>query len=171
MRMQRLVSLVVGTVLILGASIASAQQPAPAVAPPPPPPYGPPITLEQAKKVMVGAEAEAKKNSWNVVMVVLDSGGNLVMLQRMDGAQFGSIEVAKDKAYSAVAFRRPTKAFDDALAQGGANLRILKLSGAAPLEGGIPIVVDGKLIGAVGVSGVTSAQDAQIGRAGIDNLK
>jgi uncharacterized protein GlcG (DUF336 family) len=169
--MQRLVSLVVGTVLILGASIASAQQPAPAVAPPPPPPYGPPITLEQAKKVMVGAEAEAKKNSWNVVMVVLDSGGNLVMLQRMDGAQFGSIEVAKDKAYSAVAFRRPTKAFDDALAQGGANLRILKLSGAAPLEGGIPIVVDGKLIGAVGVSGVTSAQDAQIGRAGIDNLK
>jgi glc operon protein GlcG len=170
MRMQRLVSLVVGTVLILGASIASAQQPAPAVAPPPPP-YGPPITLEQAKKVMVGAEAEAKKNSWNVVMVVLDSGGNLVMLQRMDGAQFGSIEVAKDKAYSAVAFRRPTKAFDDALAQGGANLRILKLSGAAPLEGGIPIVVDGKLIGAVGVSGVTSAQDAQIGRAGIDNLK
>ena len=171
MRMQRLVSLVVGTGLILGASIASAQQPAPAVAPPPPPPYGPPITLEQAKKVMVGAEAEAKKNSWNVVMVVLDSGGNLVMLQRMDGAQFGSIEVAKDKAYSAVAFRRPTKAFDDALAQGGANLRILKLSGAAPLEGGIPIVVDGKLIGAVGVSGVTSAQDAQIGRAGIDNLK
>jgi uncharacterized protein GlcG (DUF336 family) len=169
--MQRLVSLVVGTVLILGASIASAQQPAPAAAPPPPPPYGPPITLEQAKKVMVGAEAEAKKNSWNVVMVVLDSGGNLVMLQRMDGAQFGSIEVAKDKAYSAVAFRRPTKAFDDALAQGGANLRILKLSGAAPLEGGIPIVVDGKLIGAVGVSGVTSAQDAQIGRAGIDNLK
>ena len=171
MRMQRLVSLVVGTVLILGASTASAQQPAPAAAPPPPPPYGSPITLEQAKKVMVGAEAEAKKNSWNVVMVVLDSGGNLVMLQRMDGAQFGSIEVAKDKAYSAVAFRRPTKAFDDALAQGGANLRILKLSGAAPLEGGIPIVVDGKLIGAVGVSGVTSAQDAQIGRAGIDNLK
>ena len=171
MRMQRLVSLVVGTLLILGASIASAQQPAPAVAPPPPPPYGPPITLEQAKKVMVGAEAEAKKNSWNVVMVVLDSGGNLVMLQRMDGAQFGSIEVAKDKAYSAVAFRRPTKAFDDAPAQGGANLRILKLSGATPLEGGIPIVVDGKLIGAVGVSGVTSAQDAQIGRAGIDNLK
>ena len=161
MRTERLVSLVVGTMLILGASLASAQQPA--AAPPPPPPYGPPITLEQAKKVMVGAEAEAKKNNWNVVMVVLDSGGNLVMLQRMDGAQFGSIEVAKDKAYSAVAFRRPTKAFDDALAQGGANLRILRLSGASPLEGGIPIVHDGKLIGAVGVSGVTSAQDAQIG--------
>jgi len=170
MRLQRLVSLVVGTALILGASMASAQQPA-AAPPPPPPPYGSPITLEQAKKVMAGAEAEAKKNNWNVVMVVLDSGGNLVMLQRMDGAQFGSIEVAKDKAYSAVAFRRPTKAFDDALAQGGANLRILRLPGASPLEGGIPIVHDGKLIGAVGVSGVTSAQDAQIGRAGIENLK
>ena len=170
MRRKRLVSLVVGTALILGASMASAQQPA-AAPPPPPPPYGSPITLEQAKKVMAGAEAEAKKNNWNVVMVVLDSGGNLVMLQRMDGAQFGSIEVAKDKAYSAVAFRRPTKAFDYALAQGGANLRILRLPGASPLEGGIPIVVDGKLIGAVGVSGVTSAQDAQIGRAGIDNLK
>src|SRR5207244_8831421 len=163
MRIERLLSLVFGMALVLAASFASAQQPA-AAPPPPPPPYGSPITLEQAKKVMTGAEAEAKKNNWNVVMVVLDSGGNLVMLQRMDGAQFGSIEVAKDKAYSAVAFRRPTKAFDDALAQGGANLRILKLSGAAPLEGGIPIVVDGKLIGAVGVSGVTSAQDAQIGR-------
>src|SRR2546425_1982217 len=170
MRTERLVSLVVGTVLVLGASLASAQQPA-AAPPPPPPPYGPPITLEQAKKVMVGAEAEAKKNNWNVVMVVLDSGGNLVMLQRMDGAQFGSIEVARDKAYSAVAFRRPTKAFDDALAQGGANLRILRLPGASPLEGGIPIVVDGKLIGGIGVSGVTSAPDAPIGPAGIDSPK
>jgi glc operon protein GlcG len=169
--MQRLVSLVVGTALSLGASIASAQQPAPAAAPPPPPPYGAPITLEQAKKIMVGAEAEAKKNSWGMVIVVLDSGGNLVMLQRMDGAQLGSIEVARDKAYSAVAFRRPTKAFDDALAQGGANLRILRLSGAAPIEGGIPIVADGKVIGSVGVSGGTSGQDAQVARAGIDNLK
>lgn len=169
MTRQRLVSLAAGGALILGASMASAQQPA--AAPPPPPPYGTPITLEQAKKVMAGAEAEAKKNSWNVVMVVLDSGGNLVMLQRMDGAQFGSIEVAREKAYSAVAFRRPTKVFDDALAQGGANLRILRLPGGSPLEGGIPIVVDGKLIGAVGVSGVLSSQDAQIGRAGIDSLK
>ncbi|HEY7541454.1 MAG TPA: heme-binding protein, partial [Methylomirabilota bacterium] len=93
---------------------------------------------------MAGAEAEAKKNSWYMVIVVLDSGGNLVALERMDGAQFGSIEVAKDKAYSAVAFRRPTEAFDDAVAQGGANLRLLKLSGASPIEGRIPIVVDGK---------------------------
>jgi uncharacterized protein GlcG (DUF336 family) len=169
MSIKRLVFLVVGTALILGASIASAQQPAPAA--PPPPLYGPPITLEQAKKVVAGAEAEAKKNNLNVVMVVLDSGGNLVMLERMDGAQFGSIEVAKEKAYSAVAFRRPSKVFDDALAQGGANLRLLRLPGASPLEGGIPIVVDGKVIGAVGVSGGLSSQDAQIGRAGIDNMK
>jgi uncharacterized protein GlcG (DUF336 family) len=165
------VSLVVGAVLILGVSFASAQQPAPATPPPPPPPYGAPITLEQAKKVLAGAEAEAKKNSWNMVIVVMDSGGNLVALERMDGAQLGSVEVARDKAYSAVAFRRPTKAFDDALAQGGANLRILRLTGASPIEGGIPIVADGKVIGSVGASGGTSAQDAQVARAGIDNLK
>ena len=171
MRRERLVSLAVVAVLILGVSFASAQQPAPATPPPPPPPYGAPITLEQAKKVLAGAEAEAKKNSWNMVIVVMDSGGNLVALERMDGAQLGSIDVARDKAYSAVAFRRPTKAFDDALAQGGANLRILRLSGASPIEGGIPIVVDGKVIGSVGASGGTSAQDAQVARAGIDNLK
>jgi len=171
MRRERLVSLAVGAMLILGVSFASAQQPAPATPPPSPPPYGAPITLEQAKKVLAGAEAEAKKNSWSMVIVVMDSGANLVALERMDGAQLGSIEVARDKAYSAVAFRRPTKAFDDALAQGGANLRILRLSGASPIEGGIPIVVDGKVIGSVGASGGTSAQDAQVARAGIDNLK
>src|SRR2546425_8881814 len=131
MRTERLVSLVVGTVLVLGASLASAQQPA-AAPPPPPPPYGPPITLEQAKKVMVGAEAEAKKNNWNVVIAVLDSGGNVVMLQRMDGAQFGSIEVAREKAYSAVAFRRPTKLFQDLIEQGGVNMRLLPVSGLSP---------------------------------------
>jgi uncharacterized protein GlcG (DUF336 family) len=168
--MQRLLSLVAGTALMLAATSVSAQQPA-AAPPPPPPPYGPAITLEQAKKVMAGAEAEAKKNKWNVVISILDSGGNLVMVQRMDGAQFGSLEVAREKAYSAVAFRRPTKVFQDLIEQGGANLRLLRLSGASVLEGGIPIVVDGKLIGAVGVSGVTSQQDAQIGRAGIDSLK
>ncbi|HYS16291.1 MAG TPA: heme-binding protein [Candidatus Binatia bacterium] len=169
MRSERLLSLVVGAALMLAATSVSAQQPA--AAPPPPPPYGAAINLEQAKKVMAGAEAEAKKNNWNVVIAVLDSGGNVVMLQRMDGAQFGSIEVAREKAYSAVAFRRPTKAFEDALGQGGVNLRVLRLPGASPLEGGLPIVVDGKLIGGVGVSGVQATQDAQIGRAGIDGLK
>jgi glc operon protein GlcG len=164
MRMQRLLlPVIVMVVVLFSAGVASAQAP--------PPPYGAPITLEQARKVMAGAEAEAKKNNWNVVITILDSGGNLVMSHRLDGAQFGSVEVAHDKAYSAVAYRRPTKVFQDAIAQGGVNLRILSLKGASPLEGGIPIIVDGKLVGAVGVSGVTSQQDAQIGQAGIDALK
>jgi uncharacterized protein GlcG (DUF336 family) len=164
MKRSTLLSLVVCAVLVFSAAAASAQAP-------PPPPYGPAITLEQAKKAMAGAEAEARKNNWNVVIVVLDSGGNLVMLHRMDGAQWGSIEVAREKAYSAVAFRRPTKVFEEAVGQGGVNLRILRLPGASPLEGGLPIVVDGKLIGGIGVSGVVATQDAQIGRAGIDALK
>jgi len=170
MRMERLLPLIAGVVLMLATTSVNAQQPA-AAPPPPPPPYGPAITLEQAKKVMAGAEAEAKKNNWNVVISILDSGGNVVMVHRMDGAQWGSIEVAREKAYSAVAFRRPTKAFEDGLGQGGVNLRILRLPGASPLEGGLPIVVDGKLIGSVGVSGVTAPQDAQIGRAGIESMK
>ena len=168
MRIERLLSLMFGTALVLAASFASAQQPA--APPPPPPPYGTPISLEHAKKVMAGAEAEAKKNNWPVVIAILDSGGQLVMLQRLDNAQWGSVEVAKDKARSAVAFRRPTKAFQDLIAQGGANMRLLTI-GYSVLEGGIPIVVDGKIIGSVGVSGVTSQQDAQIGQAGIDALK
>jgi glc operon protein GlcG len=162
MTRQRLLSLAIGTALVLTAATAGAQAP---------PPYGPGITLDQAKKVMAGAEAEAKKNSWPVVITILDSGGNLVMTQRLDGAQFGSVEVAREKAYSAVAFRRPTKVFEDAVAQGGANLRILRLSGAMPLDGGWPIVIDGKIAGGIGVSGVTGAQDAQIGKAGVDALK
>ena len=171
MSTSRILSLLVGAVLVFVAATASAQAPAAPAAPAPPPAYGPPITNEQAKKVTAGAEAEAKKNNWNVVITILDSGGQMVMMSRLDGAQFGSIKVAQDKAYSAVAFRRPTKVFQDLLAQGGANLRLLDLSGASMLEGGIPIVVGGKLIGAIGVSGVTSEQDAQIARAGIDALK
>jgi glc operon protein GlcG len=167
--MKKVWSLLLSTVLVLVAASVGAQQPA---APPPPPPaYGTPISLDMAKKAMAGAEAEAKKNNWNVVIAILDSGGNLVALHRMDGAQFGSIDVAREKAYSAVAFRRPTKVFEDAVAQGGANLRLLRLSGASVLDGGLPIVVDGKLVGGIGVSGVTGAQDAQIGKAGVDSLK
>ena len=161
MRMEKLLSLIVGAVLVFAAASASAQAP----------PYGPPITLEQAKKALAGAEAEAGKNKWNVVITVLDSGGNIVAVHRMDGAQFGSLEVSREKAYSAVAFRRPTKVFEDLVAQGGANLRLLRLTGANPLEGGLPIVTDGKIIGAIGVSGVTSQQDAQIARAGLEAIK
>jgi uncharacterized protein GlcG (DUF336 family) len=165
MTRQRLLSLAIGTALVLTAAAAGAQ------APPAPPAYGAPITLEQAKKVMAGAEAESKKNNWGMVITILDAGGNVVMVQRMDGAQLGSIEVARDKAWSAVAFRRPTKVFEDLVAQGGANLRLLRLTGASPIEGGIPIVVDGKIIGAIGVSGGTAPQDGQVAKAGVDALK
>ena len=156
-------------VLMLSLGLLTAV-PADAQTPAPPPAYGMPITLEQAKKVLAGAEAEAKKNSWPVVIWVLDSGGQPVAMQRLDNAQWGSVEIAKEKARSAVALRRPTKALQDLVAQGGANLRLLSL-GYSVLEGGIPIIVDGKIVGAVGVSGVTSQQDAQIAQAGIDSLK
>ena len=157
--------------VLLVLSVFLTAVPVDAQAPPPPPAYGAAITLEQAKKVLAAAEAEAKKNNWNVVITVLDSSGQLVTMSRLDNTQFGSVEVAREKAYSAVAFRRPTKVFQDAIGKGGENLRLLGLSGASMLEGGIPIVVDGKIVGGVGVSGVTSAQDAQIAQAGIDALK
>jgi glc operon protein GlcG len=162
--MKSLLSLLLAVALVFTAAVALAQTPAP------PPSYGAPISLEQAKKVMAGAEAEAKKNNWPVVIAILDSGGQLVMLQRLDNAQWGSVEIAKEKARSSVALRRPTKALQDLIAQGGANLRLLNI-GYSVLEGGIPIIADGKIIGSVGVSGVTSQQDAQIAQAGIDSLK
>jgi glc operon protein GlcG len=159
--MGRFLSVVVAAGVLFTAASAAAQAP---------PSYGAPISLEQAKKVMAGAEAEARKNNWPVVIAILDSGGQLVMLQRLDNAQWGSVEIAKEKARSAVALRRPTKALQDLIAQGGANLRLLNI-GYSVLEGGIPIIADGKIIGGVGVSGVTSQQDAQIGQAGIDAMK
>jgi glc operon protein GlcG len=168
MRIATLLSLAVVTVLLVASLPAGAQQP---VAPPPPQvPYGAPVSLDQAKKVVAGAEAEATKNKWNMVITVLDSGGNVVLLHRMDGTQLGSIEAAKEKAHSAVFYRRPTKVFQDLVGQGGPNIRLLRLPGASPVEGGIPLVVDGKIIGAVGVSGAASEQDAQVARAGADAL-
>jgi glc operon protein GlcG len=163
---KRLLSLAIGGALALTAGVAAAQTP-----PPPPPAYGAPITLEQAKKVMAGAEAEAKKNNWSMAIIILDSGGNMVMMQRLDGTQLGSTDVARDKAWSAVAFRRPTKAFEDAVSQGGPNLRLLRLTGASPIEGGVPIVADGKIIGSIGVSGGTAPQDGQVAKAGADGVK
>lgn len=136
-----------------------------------PPPYGEAISLEQAKKVLAAAEAEAKKNSWPVAIAVVDGSGFLVAFQRLDNTQLGSVEVSLEKAKTAALFRRPTKVFDDLLAAGGANTRLLKLPGALPIEGGIPIIHDGKVIGAIGVSGVKSTEDAQVATAGIEALK
>lgn len=136
-----------------------------------PPPYGAPISLEQARKVVAAAEAEARRNGWNVVIAVVDGAGHLVLLQRLDNTQVGSVEVAREKALTSAAFRRPTKMFEDMLAGGGSGLRVLTLKGVVAAEGGLPILVDGKLIGAIGVSGVTSQQDGQIAAAGAAALK
>jgi len=131
--MRKLISLVVGTVIFVGAVVSvGAQQPAPP--PPPTTPYGAPIGLDAAKKVMAAAEAEATKNNWPMAIVILDSTGHTVMLHKLDNTQYGSIGVAEDKAHSALDFRRPSKVFEDLVAQGGLNMRILSLRGAAPLD-------------------------------------
>lgn len=126
------------------------------------------LTLEIAKQMSAAAEAFAVRNNWNVVIAIVDDGGRLMHLVRRDGTQYASIEVAQDKARTAIAFRRPTKAFEDAIA-GGRNA-ILGLNGATPVEGGLPIVVNGEMLGAIGVSGVQSNQDAQVAQAGLDAL-
>lgn len=125
------------------------------------------LSLADAQQITAAATEKAKAEGWNVVIVILDDGGNLISLQRMDGVQVGSIEVAQAKAKSAVFFKRPTKVFEDAIkAEGGA--RIATLPNAVGVEGGLPIFKDGIIVGAIGVSGVTSAQDGIIAAAGID---
>jgi uncharacterized protein GlcG (DUF336 family) len=126
------------------------------------------LTLAVAKQVAAAAENEAAKNKFTMVIAIVDDGGNLVYLEKMDETQIGSIEVAQAKAHSAIAFKRPTKAFQDALA--GGNSGILKLPGAIATEGGVPLLADGKVIGAIGVSGGTSQQDATIADAGASAL-
>jgi glc operon protein GlcG len=127
------------------------------------------ITLAVAKKLAAAAEEEAVKNKWNVVIAVVDDGGHLLYLQRLDETQTGSIEVAIQKAQTAVNFKRPSKALEEALVTNN-RTPILKLPGAMPIEGGLPITVNEKIIGAIGVSGVTAQQDGQIAKAGVDAL-
>jgi glc operon protein GlcG len=168
--MHNLKSIILALIFCGAAISAGAQQPA-APSPPPITPYGSPIGFEAAKKVMAAAEAEAVKNNWPMAIVILDSSGHVVMLHKLDNTQYGSIGVAEDKAHSALDFRRPSKVFEDLVAQGGIGLRTLALRGAAPFEGGVPIVTDGKIVGAVGVSGGTSQQDGQVAKAGADAAK
>jgi glc operon protein GlcG len=149
---------------------ALAQQSSPPAAAAVTPPYGPPITLDQAKRAMAAAELEAAKNSWQVAVTILDSGGNLVMFHKVDNTQLASISASEGKASTALRFKRPSKALDDAIAAGGAGLRLLAVKDITPLEGGLPILVDGKIIGAIGVSGALSSQDAQVAKAGADAL-
>lgn len=126
------------------------------------------LTLEDAKLVAAAAEAEALRNNWSVVIAIVDEGGHLIYLQRLDNTQIGSVDVAIQKARSAIAFRRPTKILEEQINQG--HLRYLGLPGAIPIEGGLPIVFKDQFLGAIGVSGVRSHQDAQIAQAGIDAL-
>ncbi|RPI01597.1 MAG: heme-binding protein [Ignavibacteriae bacterium] len=124
------------------------------------------LTLEAAKKIAAVAESEAMKNKWTMVIVIVDDGGNVLYLERMDNTQIGSIEVATQKAKTAISFKRPTKSFEER-ALAGRNI-LLALPGAIPIEGGLPIVVDGEYIGAIGVSGGASDQDGMVAKAALD---
>src|SRR5580658_9223445 len=122
------------------------------------------LTLEAAKLIAAAAQAEATKHGWNMVICVVDDGAHMLYLERMDGAQLASVQVAQDKARTAVLFKRPSKALEEAVA--GGRTVVMKLAGAMPVEGGIPIVVDGQIVGGIGVSGATSPQDGQVAAAG-----
>jgi glc operon protein GlcG len=136
-----------------------------------PPPYGPPISLADAKRIMEAAEREAAKNSWPMAIAIVDSTGHLLMFHRLDQTQLGSVAVAIAKAESAVNFRRPTKAFEEAIAAGGMGLRLITMPYMIALEGGIPILKEGQVIGGIGVSGMQSSQDAEVARAGLAALE
>jgi len=151
--------------LIMATVALGAQQ---VTTPPPATPYGPPIDLATAKRLIAAAEAEEMKNHWTMAIVILDSTGHPVMMEKLDNTQYGSIAAAEDKARSALDFKRPTKVFEDLVAQGGVGLRTLNLRGDSVLEGGLPIIRDGKVISAVGVSGGSSAQDGQVAKAAAD---
>src|SRR6185295_19939501 len=144
-------------VLALSAATVSAQLPNP---------YGAPINGDTAKKVAGAAMAEARKNNWNMAAAIVDPAGDLVYFEKLDGTQAASVDIAQDKARSAVRFKRPTKALQDVLAAGGEGLRMLALQGAVPVDGGVPIVMNNQIVGAIGVSGGTSSQDGQCANAG-----
>lgn len=126
------------------------------------------LTLDDAKKIATASEAEANRNGWPVVIAIVDEGGHLLHLSRLDNTQYGSIEVAIQKARAAIAFRRPTKVWEEHVAAG--HVRYLGLPGTLPIEGGLPITVNEQFVGAIGVSGVRSHQDAQIAQAGLNTL-
>jgi glc operon protein GlcG len=152
-------------------TVAAVMLSAGAYAQQPPPAYGPPISLEMAKKAADAAAAEAAKNGWFLAIAVVSPSGDLVHFSKMDNTQYASIAIAIHKAKAAATFRRPTKAFQDGLTGEKPNLVLLTLDGVIASEGGVPIVVDGKIIGAIGASGATGAQDGQASMAGVAALK
>ncbi|MDO9459911.1 MAG: heme-binding protein [Alphaproteobacteria bacterium] len=168
--MRKFIAAVIAALVVVAPLGAVAQ--APAAPPPMPPlPYGAGISMEAAKKALAAAEAEARKNNWPVAIAIVDSSGKLAAFSKMDNTQHGSVDIAIGKAVTANNLKRPTKALQDSLAQGGVNLRLLGQPGITPLEGGVPIIVDGKIIGAIGASGVLSSQDAEVAMAGAAAVK
>jgi glc operon protein GlcG len=160
-RRQNWTLIVIGLLLVVFASAVAAQAL----------PYGASIGLENAKTVSAAALAEARKNNLLVGVAITDPTGTLVHFERMDGAQYAAFDVATGKARSAALFRRATKAFQEDVTAGGAGLRYLGLPGVVPAEGGIPLVIEGKIVGAIGVSGGTYVQDGQVAAAGAAALK
>jgi glc operon protein GlcG len=146
---------------VLCAMAAVAQAPAP---------YGIPVTLETAKKASAAAIAETRKNNWNMAIAIVDPS-TLVYYEKMDNTQVGSAQFSIKKAKSAALFKRPTKVFQDRLASGNAGLAVLAVEGAVPVEGGIPLLIEGHIVGAIGVSGDSSEHDGQCAQAGADSLK
>lgn len=160
MNTSRIASLLSGAALWAAASLAHAQVPQ----------YGPNVNIDQARKVVAGAVAEARKINVPMAIAIVDTSGQLVAFERMDNTQTASTGISQDKALSAAMYRRPTKVFQDVLAAGGVGLRVLTLRGANAVEGGLPLVVDGKIIGAIGVSGGSSDQDGVVAKGGTDAL-
>ena len=163
--------LTLAAVLATGPALAqTAAAPASAAphAPPPAPPYGRPITLAEAKIAAAAAEAEARKQGWSMVVVVVEPSGALVLSEKMDGAQYGSNDVARRKAETSANFRRPTSYFQDAVKGGTLNAIF---TGALAIDGGELLIVDGKIAGAIGVSGGAGVQDGSVARAGVAALK
>ena len=168
MRFPRRLAIVLAALFCALPPGAMAQAPLP---PPPQIPYGMPISTEDAKRVATAAIAEARRNSWNMAVALVDTGGYLVYFERMPNTQLGSVDLAIEKARAAALFRRPTKVFQDAVAGGGDGLRVLRLTGTIPNEGGVPIIVEGKVVGAIGISGGAVEQDGQAAMAGASSLK
>ena len=162
-----LITVATGVALLFATAIHAQQQPS--SPPPPPAAYGAPISLEQARAAIAAAAAESKKNGWNHVFAIVDGGGNLIAFEKSDLAGNASVPIAEAKAIMAATFRVPTKVYQDRLA--GGETFILGLPGAVPAAGGVPIVVGGKLIGAIGVSGATPLQDHQSAEAGVAAVK
>jgi uncharacterized protein GlcG (DUF336 family) len=169
MRLNVLIALGIGSALAL-AGAALAQQPSPAPPPGPPADYGAPISNEQAKAVAAAAVAEAKKNNWRMAFAIVGPAGELVYFEKMDGTQMASAEIAQGKARTSVLFRRPSKAFADQYAAGNTAFTTFPEKPVAS-EGGLPIVVNGKIVGAIGASGGTGQQDGLAAAAGVSAAK